>query len=108
MDGGSSDACGVASLAIDVTSFDCAKLGPNAVKLTVVETRNNVAVVEGEKGDVVLVHVGDRIGTEGVLGFVNKPYRPQDLTGAVRAALDRGKVGPRPEPERRDPDNWVI
>lgn len=48
------------------------------------------------------------VGKEGVLGFVNKPYRPQDLTQAIRAALDRGKSSPRPEPEQREPENWVI
>ena len=28
---------------------------------------------------------------DGVLGFISKPYRPQDLTRAIRAALDRNK-----------------
>jgi DNA-binding NtrC family response regulator len=31
------------------------------------------------------------VGTEGVLGFVNKPYRPQDLIDAVHSALDKLK-----------------
>jgi len=50
------------------------------------------------------------VGTEGVLGFVNKPYRPQDLTQAVRSALDRRKGGPRPEPPPppREAENWTI
>lgn len=29
---------------------------------------------------------------EGVLGFINKPYRPQELAGTVRAVLDRSKA----------------
>ena len=33
-------------------------------KLLVVETRGELAVVEGERGDVVLVHINDRIGLE--------------------------------------------
>jgi hypothetical protein len=33
-------------------------------KLQVLETRNGVAVVEGEQGEVVLVHLNDRIGLE--------------------------------------------
>jgi len=39
-----------------------------------------------------------------VLGFVNKPYRPQDLVAAVRNALDRGRSGTVPQA----PENWVI
>ena len=33
-------------------------------KLQVIETRGELAVVEGEQGEVVLVHVNDRIGVE--------------------------------------------
>ena len=35
-------------------------------KLQVVETRGELAVVEGEQGEVVLVHINDRIGIEAV------------------------------------------
>ena len=35
-------------------------------KLSVVETRGELAVVEGEDGEVVLVHVTDLIGVEAV------------------------------------------
>jgi CheY-like chemotaxis protein len=31
-------------------------------------------------------------GKDGVLGFVNKPYRPQDLIRVVRQALDQGRT----------------
>lgn len=34
-------------------------------KLQVIETRGELAVVEGEQGEVVLVHLNDRIGLEG-------------------------------------------
>ena len=43
-------------------------------------------------------------GKEGVLGFVNKPYRPQDLVAAVQKALD----GLRSDSMQKPPDNWVI
>ena len=36
-------------------------------KLQVVETRGEQAIVEGEQGEVVLVHVHDRIGSESAL-----------------------------------------
>ena len=37
-------------------------------------------------------------GKEGVLGFVNKPYRPQDLVREVRQALDQGRTKTAPLP----------
>ncbi|MBZ9777421.1 T9SS type A sorting domain-containing protein [Psychroflexus sp. CAK8W] len=43
VDNGSSDNCGVETLALDVTSFDCADLGENFVTLTVTDTSGNEA-----------------------------------------------------------------
>ena len=43
VDGGSSDACGIASLAIDVSSFDCSNVGPNNVVLTVTDNNGNAS-----------------------------------------------------------------
>lgn len=49
VDGGSTDACGIASTSIDITDFTCADLGPNNVTLTVTDVNGNsstcVAVV---------------------------------------------------------------
>ena len=41
IDGGSYDNCGIASMAIDITSFDCSDLGANNVILTVVDNFGN-------------------------------------------------------------------
>ncbi|MFH1120176.1 MAG: Calx-beta domain-containing protein, partial [Bacteroidota bacterium] len=38
---GSSDACGIASLAASQTAFDCSDLGPNTVTLTVTDNNSN-------------------------------------------------------------------
>ena len=35
IDNGSSDNCGIASMSLDVTSFDCTDIGPNPVILTI-------------------------------------------------------------------------
>ncbi|NNF29886.1 MAG: HYR domain-containing protein [Flavobacteriaceae bacterium] len=44
VDGGSTDACGIASLAIDIDTFMCdADLGPNNVTLTVTDVNGNVS-----------------------------------------------------------------
>lgn len=52
VDGGSNDACGIASTSIDITDFTCANIGPNNVTLTVTDTNGNsstcVAVVTVE------------------------------------------------------------
>ena len=41
IDNGSTDACGIAGLSLDVTSFTCANVGPNNVTLTVTDTNGN-------------------------------------------------------------------
>ncbi|MEM7085250.1 MAG: HYR domain-containing protein [Bacteroidota bacterium] len=43
VDGGSSDNCGVASLAIDIDTFTCADVGPNDVTLTVTDVNGNTS-----------------------------------------------------------------
>src|SRR5207244_2153944 len=43
---GSSDACGIKSLAIDKNTFTCASVGPNTVKLTVTDNNDNVATCD--------------------------------------------------------------
>ncbi len=46
MDNGSSDACGVDSLSIDVTTFSCDNIGENTVTLTVTDSNGNIATCE--------------------------------------------------------------
>ena len=43
IDAGSSDACGLSSVSIDITSFNCASVGPNTVTLTVEDNNGNVS-----------------------------------------------------------------
>jgi PKD repeat protein len=40
---GSSDACGIASLALDITDFDCSNVGDNTVTLTVTDNNGNTS-----------------------------------------------------------------
>ncbi len=44
IDNGSSDACGIASLSIDVSSFNCGNVGANNVNLTVTDNNGNVSM----------------------------------------------------------------
>ncbi|GAA4279137.1 FG-GAP-like repeat-containing protein [Aquimarina mytili] len=41
IDNGSSDACGIQSMSLDVTSFDCTHVGTNTVTLTVTDVNGN-------------------------------------------------------------------
>ncbi|PHR15189.1 MAG: hypothetical protein COA40_03460 [Aequorivita sp.] len=43
VDGGSTDACGIASTTIDVSTFDCSNVGTNNVILTVTDNNGNVS-----------------------------------------------------------------
>src|SRR5204862_7706168 len=57
---GSSDACGIASLSLDKTNFDCSNIGANTVTLTVTDNNGNsqtctaaVTVVDDQKPTIV-------------------------------------------------------
>lgn len=41
IDAGSTDACGIASMSIDITEFSCADIGENVVTLTVIDNNGN-------------------------------------------------------------------
>ncbi|MEM0589364.1 beta strand repeat-containing protein, partial [Aequorivita flava] len=43
VDGGSSDACGIASMSVSPSTFTCADIGPNTVTLTVTDINGNVS-----------------------------------------------------------------
>ncbi|MCA1800308.1 MAG: hypothetical protein LC650_03355, partial [Actinobacteria bacterium] len=43
IDNGSGDACGIGSMSLDVTDFDCTDIGPNTVTLTVIDVNSNSA-----------------------------------------------------------------
>lgn len=43
IDNGSTDVCGAASISLDISSFTCAEIGPNAVVLTVEDNSGNVS-----------------------------------------------------------------
>ncbi|MCZ4410580.1 HYR domain-containing protein, partial [Cryomorphaceae bacterium 1068] len=44
IDNGSTDICGIASLSLDVTTFDCSNLGANTVTLTVTDNNGNSSI----------------------------------------------------------------
>lgn len=46
VDNGSYDACGIASLDIDISSFNCSDIGDNIIELTVTDNNGNVSTCE--------------------------------------------------------------
>jgi PKD repeat protein len=46
VDGGSTDNCGIATLSVDQTIFDCTQVGPNTVTLTVVDVNGNQSICQ--------------------------------------------------------------
>ncbi|NRA52480.1 MAG: hypothetical protein HRU12_25405, partial [Phaeodactylibacter sp.] len=58
VDGGSSDNCSIASLTLDVTSYDCDDIGPNPVLLTVTDASGNQSVC------TALVFVEDNVAPQ--------------------------------------------
>src|SRR5207237_4881263 len=60
IDNGSADACGIASLSLSQTNFDCTNIGANSVTLTVTDNNGNtstctatVTVVDDQKPTIV-------------------------------------------------------
>jgi hypothetical protein len=61
IDGGSTDACGISSISIDMNTFDCSNVGPNNVTLSILDINGNtsicIAVVTVEEENAVPVAV---------------------------------------------------
>jgi len=65
VNGGSSDACGISTIAIDIDTFDCSNVGPNDVTLTVTDVNGNInsciAVVTVEEENAIPMAVCQNI-----------------------------------------------
>ena len=84
IDNGSSDNCGIASLSLDVTSFDCSDVGPNPVTLTVTDDNGNVSTC------VATVTVEDNVAPVAICQNITVQL---DQTGAASistADIDNG------------------
>ncbi|MDH5397352.1 MAG: HYR domain-containing protein [Cyclobacteriaceae bacterium] len=74
IDAGSTDACGIASLVLDIDAFTCANVGPNTVILTVTDVNDNVskteAVVTVEDNVAPIIITRDIVIQMGITGQV--------------------------------------
>lgn len=64
VDGGTFDNCGIASLTIDINSFDCADLGENNVTLTATDVNGNVNT--GVAVVTVIDNIAPTVGVQGI------------------------------------------
>ncbi len=92
LDNGSSDACGIASLDLDITSFNCSNIGDNPVVLAVTDMNGNVSSCESiitVLGDLPSCEINVELendiytGGDGQTIFIG--YGPQSLTAHVLA-----------------------
>ena len=72
VDGGSTDACGIASYDLDIDTFDCSNVGPNTVVLTVTDVNGNsqtctaiVTVEDVTNPDLVCMDITLELGADG-------------------------------------------
>ena len=97
VDNGSNDACGIASLRLDVTAFACSNVGPNPIVLTVTDangnasTANAVVTVEDNVTPVALAHdLTVQLDTYGVVAIsaADIDAGSSDACGIANLSLD--------------------
>jgi hypothetical protein len=81
VDNGSADNCGVDTLALDITSFDCSNLGENTVTLTVTDASGN------EASATAIVTVEDNVAPIVITQDITV-----DLAGLESASITSGQV----------------
>lgn len=87
VDGGSTDQCGVASISIDMDTFDCSNVGDNNVTLTVTDVNGNTSTC------IAIVTVEDV--TAPVVACQNITVELDPITGTVTIAgtdIDNGST----------------
>lgn len=84
IDAGTSDACGIASLSIDVTDFDCSSIGENIVTLTAVDANGNSA------SKTAIVTVEDNIAPAVVAKDITVSLDDQGEASISAADIDAG------------------
>src|SRR5690606_32639172 len=84
IDGGSNDACGIASLSAGQTSFDCSHIGSNVVTLTVTDNNGNVSSC------IANVTVEDNIAPQAICQDITVQLDANGQASIVAADIDGG------------------
>ncbi|MCB9233481.1 MAG: cadherin-like domain-containing protein [Bacteroidia bacterium] len=84
VDNGSNDACGIASLALSATSFNCGNVGANPVTLTVTDNNGNVSTCSAN------VQVEDNVAPVALCQNVTVQLDDQGQGSTTAGAVDNG------------------
>ncbi len=84
IDNGSNDACGIASMTLDVTDFSCSEIGSNAVVLTVTDNNGNVSTCNA------LVEVEDNVAPAAICQDITVQLDATGMAGITTADIDNG------------------
>ena len=86
IDGGSTDPCGIASLAASLTAFDCTNVGPNTVTLTVTDNNGNISTCDA------IVTVEDNVAPTAVCADIIVQFDATGNASIVAADVDGGST----------------
>src|SRR5690606_15871311 len=84
IDNGSNDACGIASLSLDVTEFGCDDVGANTVTLTVTDNNGNVSTA------TAVVTVEDNVVPVAVAKDITVQLDANGTAAITAADIDNG------------------
>ncbi|WP_298543377.1 FG-GAP-like repeat-containing protein [uncultured Aquimarina sp.] len=84
IDNGSSDACGIQSMSLDVTSFDCANVGTNTITLTVTDVNGNSDI------NTAIVTVEDTIAPSVITQDITVQLDASGNVSITPAQIDNG------------------
>ncbi len=84
IDDGSNDACGIASLSLDETAFDCSEVGANTVTLTVEDNNGNTSTC------TATVTVEDTTDPEALCQDITIALDPSGNASITAAQIDNG------------------
>ncbi|NRA52413.1 MAG: hypothetical protein HRU12_25070, partial [Phaeodactylibacter sp.] len=97
IDNGSDDACGIATLSVDITSFDCSDVGPNTVVLTATDVNGNsdtcsalVTIADTVAPDMICNDITIQLDPSGVVSITADQVdgSSSDACGLSNLALD--------------------
>uniref|UniRef100_UPI0026243364 glycine-rich protein n=1 Tax=uncultured Pontibacter sp. TaxID=453356 RepID=UPI0026243364 len=86
IDNGSTDACGIKSVTLDKTSFDCENVGANKVILTVTDNNGNVSTAEA------IVEVEDKVAPTAMAQNITIQLNASGTATIVAADIDNGSA----------------
>jgi hypothetical protein len=85
-DNGSYDACGIKSLVVDTTTFDCSNIGVNTVTLTVTDNNDNVAT------QTATVTVEDNVAPTAITQDITVELDASGNASIVPSDIDNGST----------------